>query len=104
MSKVENIIAIKILDRTYNIKCLPEEAQDLQESARYVDEQMRKLRQSSSITNTDRIAVVTALNICHELLVLKKQQNQCIDSMNERIHDMQQRIQNYLAATDDVAV
>ena len=76
MSDSENIIAIKVLDRTYNIKCPSEEAHELQESARYVDEQMRKIRQGGSITSTDRIAVVAALNICQQYLGLKKQQNQ----------------------------
>lgn len=104
MSDSENIISIKILDRTYQVKCPPEEAFELQQSAQYVDQQMRKIRQATNINNTDRIAVVAALNICQELLQLKKQKNQYIDEMSHRITDLQSRIQNFLAAEEEVAV
>ncbi len=93
---MENIIEVKILDRNYRVKCPSEKAQELQEAARHVDEQMRKLRQSSSAMSMDRIAVVTALNICHELLALQKRKNQSIDNMYERIQKLHDRIENAL--------
>ncbi len=102
--EANNLIAIKILDRTYKIKCTSSEAQALQDSARYVDEQMRKIRQTGMITNTDRVAVVTALNICHELLQIRRQQNQCIDMMKQRIQDLHDRVKNSLAVEEEVAV
>jgi cell division protein ZapA len=102
MSTNENLIDIKILDRSYKIKCPPDQAHELQASAEYVDQQMRKIRQNSNITNSDRIAVVAALNICQELLQLKKQKNNYIDMMNERIIKMQDRIQSFLKQEDKV--
>lgn len=104
MNDNENIISIKIMDRTYKIKCPSSEAQELQEAAHQVDEQMRKIRQSGSANSTDRIAVVTALNICHELIALKKQKNTYIDMMNQRIQDLQNRIQKFLAVDEQVTV
>lgn len=104
MNDSDNVISIKILERIYKIKCPPEEAHDLQEAARYVDEQMRKIRQSGNITNTDRIAVVVALNICHELFTLKKQKNNYIDTMSQRIQELQHRIQKFLAAEEEITV
>lgn len=104
MSDSENIISIRILDRDYKIKCPPDEAQELQAAARYVDDQMRKVRSSGSVTSTDRVAVVTALNVSHELMSLKKQKNNYIDMMNTRISDLQGRIQNFLTAQEEVAV
>ena len=96
MTDIENIIEVKILDRNYRVKCPSEKAQDLQEAARHVDEQMRKLRQSASAMSMDRIAVVTALNICNELLALQKQKNNAIDVMYGRIQKLQERIENAL--------
>ena len=95
-----DVISIKILDRTYKIKCTPSEAHDLQNSARYLDEQMRKVRQGGMVTNTDRVAVVTALNICHELLELRKKQNQNIELVNQRIHDLHDRVKKTLEPVD----
>ena len=100
----ENIITVKILDRLYKIKCTASEAIDLQEAAYYVDDQMRKIRQTGHITRTDRMAVVAALNIYHELIQLKRQKNQCIDSMSQRITDLQRRIEDKLAEKEPVDV
>ena len=100
----ENVVTIKILDRLYKIKCSPKEAHDLQESAQYVDEQMRKIRQFGHVTSTDRVAVVAALNIYNELLQLKKQKNQCIDLTNQRIIELQRRIAAKLAEEDTIVV
>lgn len=104
MNDQENIIGVKILDRMYNIKCPPSQTQDLQASARFLDEQMRKIRQAGNITNTERVAVVAALNVCNELMQMKKQQNGYIETMHERIQDLQQRISKALAESDPVAV
>jgi cell division protein ZapA len=100
----ENVVTIKILDRLYKIKCTAKDAIDLQESAHYVDEQMRKIRQAGHITSTDRMAVVAALNIYKELLELKREKYQCVDAMNQRIIDLQQRIEEKLAEKDQIVV
>ncbi len=104
MTDSENIIEVKILDRGYRIKCPTDKAQDLQEAARHVDEQMRKVRQSGTVMSTDRVAVVAALNVCHELLALQKQKNNHIDIMFERIQNLQSRIENALAEEQHTAV
>lgn len=102
MKDTDNLISIRILDRHYQIKCPAEEAQELQESAQYVDQQMRKMRQNGGTTSTDRIAVVVALNTCHELMLLKKQQNQLTDNMSDRITELQNKIENFLDAEEKV--
>ena len=104
MNDGENIISVNILDRSYKIKCPHEQAPALQESARFVDEQMRKLRQTSNITSVDRIAVVTALNICNELMMLKRQKATQIDTMDQRLKQLHSRIQNFLAQEEEVAL
>ena len=99
-----DVIDIKILDRVYKIKCTSEEARELQDSAQYLDEQMRKVRQSGSIMNTDRIAVVTALNICHELLQLKQEQTQITQIVKQRVRDLGERVKNFLGTEEEIAV
>lgn len=100
----EPVISVKVFDRTYKIKCRPEQAQELQDSARYLDEQMKKIMQSGNITSIDRVAIVAALNICHELMLFKKQKNEVIESMHLRIQELHHRIQNFLATDEKVAV
>ena len=61
-------ITIHILDKEYMISCSEEERHDLQRSADYLDTKMREIRDSGKIIGSDRIAVMAALNISHELL------------------------------------
>jgi cell division protein ZapA len=104
MDEKENIITIKILDRSYQIKCPPEQRYELQESAQIVDDQMRKIRHAGNASTTDRIAVVAALNLCQEYLALKKHQTQYIESMHQRLQDLQTKIQNFLVTEQEIAV
>lgn len=100
----DNVISILIMDRVYQIKCPAEEAAQLQESAKYLDAQMRKISQSVSSKNGERLAIVAALNISHELMMLKNQKNVTIDVMHEQIKSLQHRIQKFLGMTEEAAV
>ena len=61
-------VAVNILDKEYLVAG-PEEARpELERSARYLDEKMCEIRASGRVFGTERIAVMAALNITHELL------------------------------------
>lgn len=64
-------VVVNILDKDYQIACPPEEREALRAAARELDERMRTIRNSGSIVGLDRIAVMVALNLCHELQQLK---------------------------------
>jgi cell division protein ZapA len=61
-------INISILDKDYKIACPPGEQSALLESAKFLDSKMRELRDSGKIMGSERIAVITALNIANDLL------------------------------------
>ena len=100
----QSLISVEILDRNYHIKCPSDQTQALQEAATYVEKEMRKMRQTANINSIEGIAVVTALNICHELMQLRKQKNNYIDVINQRIQDLQRRIENFLETNEEIAV
>ena len=102
--ELENIVSVKILDRSYKIKCHPEQTRELQEAAHYLEDQMRKVMQSSVANSTDRVTIVTALNVCHELMQTKKQKNNYIEIVRQRIQNLQHRIKNFLAASEEITV
>jgi cell division protein ZapA len=64
----DNPIAVNILDREFLIACMPEERASLLVAARYLDDKMREMRANARSASFDRIAVLAALNISHELL------------------------------------
>lgn len=63
----KNITHVKILDKEYQVSCPESEKQALHKAANELDLRMRSIRSSGSIIGVERIAVMTALNLCHEL-------------------------------------
>jgi len=61
-------VTVSILDRDYQVTCSAEERDALLNSARYLNDQMVKIKQAGSVIGVERIAVMAALNITHELL------------------------------------
>ena len=61
---------IKILDKTYQIACSPEQQGLLQRAARELDQRMRAVRAGGTVIGSERIAII-ALNLCREVQELK---------------------------------
>ncbi len=68
MSAENNTLDIFILDKAYKIACPPAEQDNLQRAAQFLDRKMREIRGSGKVLGLERIAVIAALNISHELL------------------------------------
>lgn len=81
MSKHVNTETVTIADEDYRVACHPEKRDALLKAARYLDSQMRTIHQQGKVTGLDRIAVMAALNISHELLYYK-------DDVNEQIQQL----------------
>src|SRR6478752_5258594 len=64
-------VFVKILDKEYQVACPREERQALVESAQLLDERMKAIRGSGAVIGLERIAVMAALNLSHELLQSK---------------------------------
>ena len=89
-------ITIHILDKEYMIACSEEERHDLQRSADYLDTKMREIHESGKIVGSDRIAVMAALNISHELLSQESGEATPSPSVGNRIRTIQEKIDDAL--------
>ena len=67
-SEKPNTVIVNILDKDYQVGCPPEQQAELAQSAQHLDSQMRKIREAGKVIGLDRIAVMAALNIAHELM------------------------------------
>lgn len=97
MTESTDVVSIKLMDREYHIKCPPEKLADLQDAANYLDSKLRETSENTKALNIDRIIMIAALNITNELISLKHQKNSYIDSMNLRIQEIQNKIDQALA-------
>ncbi|MCK7547494.1 cell division protein ZapA [Marinobacter koreensis] len=68
MSQQAATVEVKILDKEYLVACPDEERDALLRAARHLDQKMREIRSSGKVFGVERIAVMAALNITHELL------------------------------------
>ncbi len=59
---------VSILGREYRVACKASERDELLRAVQLLDRRMREIRDSGKIVGTERIAVMAALNIAHELL------------------------------------
>ena len=59
---------VSILGRDYRIGCKESERTELSEAVAFLDRRMREIRDQGKITGAERIAVMAALNIAHDLL------------------------------------
>jgi cell division protein ZapA len=84
------------MGKEYRIACDPEEQDDLIHSAQQLDVQMRKMRDSGKITGPDRIAVMAALNLAHELQMMKSQNALLNQRLSECLTKMSHKIENVL--------
>jgi len=84
MSKQAEAITIEVLDKQYTVTCPPDEKQDLLESARILNDRLKEARGGGKVLGTERMAVMTALNVIHEYNLLQKAQSQ-VDGMLERL-------------------
>jgi cell division protein ZapA len=64
-------IDVSILGQSYRLACSPETEAALLEAVARVDAEMSKIRASSNVRGTDRIAVMAALSLASELLKLQ---------------------------------
>jgi cell division protein ZapA len=93
----ENIgTSVEIMGKTYQIKCPPAEVNSLQRAAQYLEEKMRMMREAGTFS-IDRVAIITALNIVHQLLMVEQQKNHHFQSINQRIHELQARVEQALS-------
>ncbi len=84
---------VQILDREYRVACQPGEEEALLASARFLDRKMREIKSSGKVIGNDRIAVMTALNLAHELLEYKAMRDHSAEHINQRLKSMQEKIE-----------
>ncbi len=101
-----NSITVQILDKEYSIICPQEERTNLVSAARYLDGKMREIRSSGKVIGADRIAVMAALNITHDLLhkqELPPAKAQANVANSEQVRDLLDRVDLVLATDSDKA-
>ncbi|MFI4937090.1 MAG: cell division protein ZapA [Candidatus Berkiellales bacterium] len=96
MSIGEKGICVRILEKEYRVSCTKHQEAALSDAAQYLDEQMQFIRKTGRVIGAERIAVMAALNIAHELLKLKSKHVVAEEEFSERIKVLQDKIDHVI--------
>lgn len=97
-------VSINILEREYQISCSPSEEEALRKSARYLDEQMKKVKTHGTTLGFEKLAVMTALNISHELLQRSQSATDNESDSEHMIKILEQKIDSALQASRQIDI
>ena len=100
MSNATKTLDVKILDRELRIACPDEERGELLDAVAYLDKRMREIRDAGKVASVERIALMAALNITHELLGMKVGRGIDLSDFKRRMDSMQAAIDQALADQD----
>ena len=91
-------VTVKLLDREFLVGCKPNEREGLLSAVEHLNQKMREIRHASRSPGYDRIAVLAALDITHEVLMLRRSQSAMSDSAGEHIAMLRRKLEDALAA------
>lgn len=91
MSNTEPV-SIRLLDREYTVGCDPDERDSLVAAARLLDGKMREVRGGNRMAALDRVAVLAALNLAHELQQLRDEAASRDRELNRSLAELQRKL------------
>jgi cell division protein ZapA len=86
-------ITIRVLEKEYTVGCPADEREALLQAAQYLDRKMREMRDGGRVIGLERIAVITALNLAHELLQDKRDRDTFNDTVVDSVRRMTGKIE-----------
>ncbi len=96
MSIQQQPVTLTILGKEYKIKCADDEKNDLIHSAEQLDQKMRDIRLTGKVSGAERVAVLAALNLTHELSQIKKNSTPGSSTLNKKLNKMYFKIETVL--------
>jgi len=100
MAEGGKTIEVSILGRSYRVACEDGERDALMQAVEYLDAKMGEIKQGGKVNGTDRIAVMAALNIAHELLSTRLGGSFDIGQAKRRIESIEAKLDEAIARQD----
>ncbi len=101
MSKEPPGIDVSILGRQFRVACTEDEKQELRKAVEYLDSKMREIRDGGKVIGVERIAIMAALNMAHELLSVRVD-GVDLGEVRRRMAEMRAMIDEVLSAQDEL--
>ena len=90
-------VEVNLLGRSYRVACDDHEREALMQAVAYLDGKMNEIRKSGKVMGAERIAVMAALNVAHELLSMKLGAGFDLGAAKRRLNELESQIDAAIA-------
>ena len=97
MAEAQKTVEVNLLGRTYRVACADGEREALMQAVAYLDAKMSEIRKAGKVMGAERIAVMAALNVAHELLSVKLGNGFDLGVAKRRIHEIESQLDDAIA-------
>lgn len=91
-------VSVHILEREYTIGVEPGERSSLMAAAKLLDSKMREVRGSNKMAAVDRVAVLAALNMAHELQQLRDENSARERELSRTLGELHRKLDGALGS------
>ncbi len=102
MTEQNSTIGITLLNKTFDVRCPNSQVDSLQEAAKLLNQKMEEIYNRSHQKNMERITVMAALNISHEWLLAKTENESYLKTMNQRVQALKAKVDDALTQQEDL--
>jgi cell division protein ZapA len=102
MSEGADTVEVTLLGRSYRVACEEKERESLMQAVAYLDAKMNDIRKAGKVTGAERIAVMAALNVAHELLSMRLGAGFDLGKAKRRINAIESKIDAAIAKQENL--
>jgi cell division protein ZapA len=89
-------VSVRIMEKEFVVACPYDERSALLDAAEFLNARMREIRDSGKVVGLDRVAVMAALNLAHELLRGRDRESKLDSGVGQRVRALRERVEGAL--------
>lgn len=97
MSDASVPVAVQIMDNEYRVACAEDKQESLLAAADYLNAKMLEIRNAGKLLGVERVAVMAALNISHELLTCRQELAELSTLTQEKMQALLDKVETALS-------
>jgi cell division protein ZapA len=102
MAETAPTVEVHLLGRTYRVACEEGEREALMQAVAYLDAKMNEIRKAGKVIGAERIAVMAALNVAHELLTVRLGSGFDFGQAKRRISALESKLDEAIAKQENL--
>ena len=102
MAEAPKTVEVSLLGRTYRVACEDDERESLMQAVAYLETKMNEIRNAGKVTGAERIAVMAALNVAHELLSIRLGSKFDVGQAKRRLSAIESKIDAAIAKQENL--